>query len=142
MGRYARFTPMFGYAWRGHYLTISDGRQTIPAGDAGPIAGLDTHYDAEWQGPWLGFTMLMDTTDRTRVTLDVEYHYADYRAEADWNLRTDLAHPLSFIHETRATGVVVGLRCVTTSPRLGDHHPLRIAEFRRRSGTRYGQPDR
>lgn len=109
VGRYARFTPMFGYAWRGHYLTISDGRQTIPAGAAGPIAGLDSRYDAEWQGPWLGFTMLMDATDRTRVTLDVEYHYADYRAEADWNLRTDLAHPVSFLHETRATGVVVGL---------------------------------
>ncbi len=109
VGRYARFTPMFGYAWRGHYLTISDGKQTIPASDAGPIANLDTTYDVEWQGPWLGASLLMDATERTRVTLDVEYHYADYHAEADWNLRDDLAHPVSFIHATRATGVVVGL---------------------------------
>ncbi len=108
-GRYARIIPMFGYAWRGQYLSISEGQQVIPASEAGPIANLNSSYDARWQGPWMGLSLLMDTSERTRVTLDVEYHFADYRAEANWNLRTDLDHPLSFLHETRGTGVVAAL---------------------------------
>ena len=109
VGRYARIVPMLGYAWRGQYLGISEGRQVVPTSAAGPIDNLDSSYDASWQGPWMGLSLLMDTSDRTRVDLDLEYHFADYRAEANWNLRTDLAHPVSFLHETRATGFVAAL---------------------------------
>ena len=33
-----------------------------------------------------------------------EYHWADYDAEADWNLREDFAHPNSFDHEADGNG--------------------------------------
>jgi len=35
-----------------------------------------------------------------------EYHFADYYAEADWNLRTDFEHPKSFTHEADGRGLV------------------------------------
>ena len=109
VGRYARVIPQFGYAWRRQYLDIHNGRQVIPASAASPIDDLDSSYDTEWQGPWLGLTLDMDASDRTRVSLEFEYHFADYHAEANWNLRTDWAHPVSFVHDTTATGVVAAL---------------------------------
>ena len=36
-----------------------------------------------------------------------EYHWADYHAKANWNLRNDLAHPKSFEHNADATGSVI-----------------------------------
>ena len=112
VGRYARVIPQIGYAWRGQYLNISDGRQVIPASEAGPIDNLDSSYDAEWRGPWLGLAVDMDAGNRTRLMLEFEYHLADYRAEANWNLRDDWAHPVSFIHETSGTGVVAAVEII------------------------------
>lgn len=109
VGRHARFIPQFGYAWRGHYLDITDGRQVIPASAAGPIPNLNSSYHAQWQGPWLGVAIDMDASEQSRIALEFEYHYADFRAEADWNLRDDWAHPVSFIHETRANGVIAAI---------------------------------
>lgn len=109
VGRYARIIPQVGYAWRGQYFNVTDGRQTIPQSAAGPIANLNSSYHAEWQGPWLGLSIDMDASEDTRVRLDFEYHLADYHAEANWNLRDDWAHPVSFVHNTRATGVVAAL---------------------------------
>lgn len=108
-GHYARFIPQIGYAWRRHYLNINDGRQVIPVEAAGPIPGLDSSYDAEWKGPWLGLTLDMDASERTRLTLEVEYHFVNYYAEANWNLRDDWAHPVSFVHEANGTGVVAAI---------------------------------
>src|SRR3569623_985030 len=51
----------------------------------------------------------MDAGEDTRLRLDFEYHFTDYHAEANWNLRDDWAHPVSFVHDTRATGVVAAL---------------------------------
>lgn len=117
VGRFARIIPQIGYAWRAQYFTITDGRQTLPASAAGPIDNLNTRYDAEWQGPWVGLSLDMDAGEATRLRFDLEYHYVDYRAEADWNLRDDWAHPVSFVHDTRATGVVAAL---TFDRKLGE----------------------
>ena len=40
------------------------------------------------------------------------YHFwGDYSAEADWNLRGDLAHPKSFEHDADGEGVSLTARC-------------------------------
>jgi len=39
----------------------------------------------------------------------VEYHLVDYSASANWNLRADLEHPVSFIHAASGDGVVLSL---------------------------------
>ena len=106
-GQYLHITPMVGYSRHLQYLKISDGRQTIP--DTGPLANLDSSYDAEWSGPWLGVNLRLEANDRTSVIIDAEYHRADYYAEANWNLRDDLAHPVSFQHNTRGFGFIFSM---------------------------------
>jgi hypothetical protein len=107
VGRSVHVTPMLGYSRHLQYLTISDGRQTIPS--TGPIANLDSNYNAEWSGPWLGLNLRLEADARNSVIINAEYHRADYYAEADWNLRDDLAHPVSFKHTAQGIGVIVSM---------------------------------
>lgn len=104
LGRPVEIAPVIGYSWNYQYLTIKDGNQVIPA--TGPFPGLDTTYDASWSGPWAG----VDVRYRGKAASlygSFEYHLADYSAEADWNLRSDFAHPVSFRHFADGRGVVI-----------------------------------
>ena len=107
VGHYAYVTPMAGYSQHRQNLKITNGVQTVPA--LGPIPGLDSSYDAEWKGPWAGLNLWLEVTDRTALNIDFAYHWADYSAEANWNLRDDWAHPVSYRHDSNGTGVVTGL---------------------------------
>lgn len=95
--------PLGGYSQHRQNLTITNGYQTIPA--TGAFAGLDSSYKANWSGPWLGIDL-----DLLRESLGlhsgVEYHIANYKAEANWNLRSDFKHPKSFEHFAQGTGFV------------------------------------
>jgi hypothetical protein len=105
--RYIDVTPMVGYSRHLQYLKITDGRQIIP--DTGPLSNLDSSYDAEWSGPWLGANMKLRVRDNSLVVFGAEYHHADYYAEANWNLRGDFAHPVSFKHTSRGNGWIFSL---------------------------------
>jgi hypothetical protein len=98
---------MFGYSRYFQYLKIFDGRQIIPA--PASIADLDSKYDADWSGPWAGLNIRLEADDPTSVIINMEYHWADYYADANWNLRDDLAHPVSFTHSTRGHGFIVSI---------------------------------
>jgi len=39
----------------------------------------------------------------------IEYHWVDYDAEANWNLRQDFAHPISFTHDADGAGIKASL---------------------------------
>ncbi|KAA3625635.1 MAG: hypothetical protein DWQ08_09095 [Proteobacteria bacterium] len=102
-------TPMAGFSFHEEDFRVTDGYQVI--GSPGPIAGLDSRYKAEWWSTFLGvqvdhYGSQWDTFGR------VEYHNVDYEAEGDWNLRSDLAHPVSFKHKSDGSGPVytVGTR--------------------------------
>ena len=105
-------TPLVGYSYHEQNLKITDGFQTIPA--TGPFPGLDSSYDTEWKGPWIGIDLRFKAREikifahRFETYFTYEYHWADYDAEADWNLRDDLAHPKSFKHDTDGNGYVIG----------------------------------
>ena len=105
-------TPLLGYSYHEQKLNITDGNQTIP--DLGPFPGLDSTYDAEWKGPWIGFDLRFKAREITTFAHRFEpyftygYHWADYHAEADWNLRDDFAHPKSFEHDADGTGWKIG----------------------------------
>ena len=105
-------TPLVGYSYHEQNLKITDGFQTIPA--TGPFPGLDSSYDTEWKGPWLGIDIHFRAAEiktfahRFETYFTYEYHWADYDAEADWNLRDDLAHSKSFKHDTDGNGYVIG----------------------------------
>ena len=112
-----KIVPLLGYSYSDQYFNITDGYQTVsvpslvPPEDAppavGPIPGLDSSYEAEWWGPWVGIDLLFDPSEKMRLYAGFEYHWADYQGEADWNLRSDFAHPTSFEHNADGTGIIM-----------------------------------
>lgn len=105
--------PMLGYSYHEQNLTVSKGYQELDpyglVGFTGPFDGLNSTYDARWKGPWAGIDLHIDPEGPFSLLLSAEYHWADFKASADWNLRGDLRHPVSFIHEADATGGVFAI---------------------------------
>ncbi|MFH0827937.1 MAG: hypothetical protein V1919_02085 [Candidatus Omnitrophota bacterium] len=95
-----------GYSCHEQNLIMTDGFQSIPA--FGPFEGLNCTYQAEWKGPWLG-AEVENTRGKIVSFLRFEYHWADYFAEADWNLRDEFAHPVSFSHDAEGKGTIVAI---------------------------------
>jgi len=102
-----RMSPLLGYSYHEQNLTISDGNQTIPL--LGPFPNLDSTYETEWDGPWLGLDLVFQLNKKHTMFAEIEYHWADYYAVADWNLRPDYAHPKSFEHVADGNGMVVSV---------------------------------
>jgi len=107
------FIPIVGFAYREQNLTMTNGTQTIATPGRslplGPIENLDSTYETRWTGPWLGFEMWLRPSDRVTLFAAFEHHWADYHAEANWNLRPDLARPRSFEHDADAKGTILSL---------------------------------
>ncbi len=107
-------TPLAGYSYHKQNLQATDGVQTLSTPGItralGPFDGLNSHYDAEWQGPWVGFK-LEGALKRLYGLIRFEYHWVNYYAQGDWNLRDDLQHPRSFEHSGRGDGIILGLGC-------------------------------
>ncbi len=106
-GNAAYLTPLVGLSRSEQNLRISNGFQTIPA--TGPIQGLNSTYQARWTGPWVGIEFLTDTKSDFNGYLRLEHHWANYSAEANWNLRADLQHPVSFEQYSNGTGNILSL---------------------------------
>ena len=55
---------------------------------------LHAKYDAQWKGPWVGLEL--DGSMRKFLGhIRFEYHFPDYYAQAEWNLRTEFQHEKS-----------------------------------------------
>lgn len=110
-------TPLAGYSHHEQQLNITDGYQSFPA--LGPFPGLDSSYDTKWKGPWVGIDLhfkaaeIKSFAQRIETYFTYEYHWADFDAEGNWNLRDDLAHPKSFKQNTDGDGFVIrtGFNC-------------------------------
>ena len=106
-----RLIPVVGFSYSEQNLHMQDGVQVLSeppqSQPIGPIAGLDSTYDTRWYGPWAGVDFSFKASDKIHLFAGFEYHWADYKAEANWNLRTDLAHPKSFEHEADGTGILI-----------------------------------
>ena len=120
-GRF-RLSPLLGYSYSSQELTLRDGVQVIATPGltppAGPIQGLDSTYDASWQGPWLGIDISFEITERVTLFGGFEYHWATFDAESNLNLRKDLAHPKSFEHDADGRGflIMVGAEYLLSGP--------------------------
>jgi opacity protein-like surface antigen len=105
-------TPRMGYSYHEQNLNITDGVQTVdivaPV-TLGPFPGLDSTYETEWSGPWAGLELEYLPTKALRLFGRFEYHWGDYEAEANWNLRTNLDHPKSFTHNADFTGTTLAI---------------------------------
>ena len=100
-----RIYPKIGYSYHEQNLEMKEGFQTIPA--TGSFAGLDSTYETEWHGPWLGLALEFELSRSSYFGLEFQHHDVDYSAEADWNLRQDLMHPKSFEHSADGRGNLV-----------------------------------
>lgn len=100
-----------GWSYHEQNLEISDGWQTVALdpNDLGPIAGLDSSYDTQWWGPWLGTELSWQLGEKITLGGSFAWHFVEYEAEADWNLRSDLAHPVSFRHQADGRGLTLDL---------------------------------
>jgi hypothetical protein len=96
--------PLLGYSYHEQNLRITDGFQTIGQPE-GPFPGLDSSYETEWHGPWIGLEVEFQPVERVTLSGNFQYHWADFQAAADWNLRTDFQHPVSFTHDANGTGI-------------------------------------
>lgn len=116
VGKFIYVTPSIGLSVHQQNLTMTEGVQTVSRPDLvppgvgvaplGPFAGLNSRYAAQWQGPWIGIEALIEAGSNLSLTASAEYHVADYLAKANWNLRNDLAHPVSFKHTAKGQGIV------------------------------------
>ncbi len=107
-------TPMAGYAWHRQSLRMRNGVQVVAkavviggvlyrAPPLGPFPGLNSQYEADWQGPWLGGDIAW-RYGAWHMFVSGRYEWSQYRARADWNLRRDLMHPVSFRHRAHGGG--------------------------------------
>jgi hypothetical protein len=106
-------TPILGYSIHKQNLRMTNGNQTvnlIGSGYVGPFSGLNSSYDTNWNGAFLGLALKSEITKKHEFEALVQYHINDYKAEADWNLRADFAHPKSFEHNANATGQTLNLK--------------------------------
>lgn len=113
--------PQIGYAWSNLFLRMQDGVRVIaPVYDANgelqggapvyeSIPGLDSTYEANWAGPYLGLSGHWRLSQALSLNGAIQRHYSRYRAEADWNLRSDFSHPVSFKHRGDGNGWAAGL---------------------------------
>ncbi len=101
-------TPLVGYSYHEQKLRMTDGFQTIGV-TTGPFAGLNSTYETEWNGPWIGVDLSFEINKKFTLFGAFEYHMADYYAKANWNLRTDFAHPKSFEHTADGSGIVMSI---------------------------------
>ena len=59
--------------------------------------------------PGEGLDLIVPINEKITLSAGVEYHWTTYKAEANWNLRKDFAHPKSFEHDADGTGLVLSL---------------------------------
>lgn len=119
-------TPLVGYSYYEQDLVMQDGLQTLsdqsiadnffPPGEAPLLSSvgttfpdLDSSYYAWWFGGWLGGEVRYRLNEKVAGDLTLRWHHFDFRAEADWNLRPDLQHPVSFEHEADGNGISMDL---------------------------------
>lgn len=107
------FIPMLGYSVHEQKLEMTEANQTVATEGItpplGPFGGLNSKYSTKWSGPWVGFRFEYDKGRVFGFFFDVQYHDADYKAEGEWNLRTDLNQPLSFKQVSKGDGRIISM---------------------------------
>lgn len=138
--RYMHLMPLVGYSYHSQDLDMTDGVQVIADYGfnmpLGPFDGLDSNYDAHWAGPWIGLDMELVFDQRHALLASLEYHWADYEADANWNLRGDFAHPISYEHDSDGDGIVASITYrYTPNPKWFWTVGFRYSRFEADSGT-------
>ena len=81
----------FGYSKHRQHLKMYDGNQVIGSAN---LNGLDSLYQSNWDGPQVGVGMNYKN-DNDVYSLNYTYQDIDFNGYTNWNLRSDLKHPVS-----------------------------------------------
>jgi len=96
-----------GYSLHQQHLRKQNAIQVVDQNtSSASIEGLNSTYQSEWQGPWLGLSAEL-AYERHALKIRSEAHQALYYAEANWNLRDTFMHPKSFDHQAQGQGLVI-----------------------------------
>lgn len=95
--------------------TFSDSGVPLPTLTA-ELVGLHSRFDSTWESASVGFEYRYKQPSFGELFLRYSYHQGIYDAVADWNLRPDFQHPVSFIHQADSHGdaLRVGYRSANT----------------------------
>jgi hypothetical protein len=104
-----RMTPRLGWGQALERLSTTNGNQTIATAGLtpplGPFPGLNGRYEHRWRGILLGVDAGTKIVPRLEVAGSFRFYpQLNYLADADWNLRPDIAHPKSFEHTANGKG--------------------------------------
>lgn len=107
--------PLIGYKASSHTYWLSDD-EIEQGGNT-----LNSSYKTNWKGPYAGVNMIYKPMERLAFRTNLQYHQINYRAEGNWNLMTQFAHPKSFEHTAKGYQVSASL-----SPILTVHPNLKL----------------
>lgn len=99
-----KIIPLLGYSYHKQKLTRKDGFQSIPSYQS--LEGLSDTFIAQWTGAWIGADLLYKLRKRLTLAGSIEYHWADYKADKDFNRRADLK---SISQDANGTGVIISI---------------------------------
>jgi outer membrane protease len=136
----ASITPSVGWSQHQQNLTMTQGFQIIPEDEPfyGAFGGLNNRYDAKWKGLWLGIASQFSLAQQWTLSTDLKYHRVDYAADANWNLRNEFMHPLSFEHQAKGAGIEAA---VAVSYPMSTHTKLHFLMQYQKWQTSKGQDD-
>jgi len=94
-----------GYSYHEQNMRLTNGEMLVPENNT--LIGLNSTYDSTWQGFFGGIDLELRPAPHFLFFGTIQYHWPDFEGEADWNLRDDFAHPVSFRHNAdKADGFV------------------------------------
>jgi len=86
------------------HLTMENGKQILPFRDY--IANLNSSYSSTWQGIYVATDNAIRTGRKLVIGIKMSMLFGQYHAQANWNLRSDFQHPVSFEHESNKAKTV------------------------------------
>jgi len=101
-------TPLAGYMWQEQSLELGNSVQSIPVQSA-IDSSLTNLYVARWEGPWMGFDTDVLLFERHQIFSSFSYHWADYRAEGQWQQNSSLQQSNSFTHQANANAYLASI---------------------------------
>ncbi len=107
-----------GYSYHEQNFVMREGYQTlsvdVPEYDlypppVGPFAGLKSSYETVWRGPWVGLAAEFALSESDFLSVEYQFHLAEYIGVGNWNLRSDFEHPKSFEHRADGVGHILDI---------------------------------
>ncbi|MCX7869159.1 MAG: hypothetical protein N2322_04325, partial [Terrimicrobiaceae bacterium] len=91
-------TPLLGLQYNYAWLRMRGGSFTVGEDSGESLAGLDSSYRPNVFNGFAGLEATAMATRWLKLSAGVQLGLGYYYARARWNLRDDLAQPLSFVH--------------------------------------------